>query len=541
MHVMAVFGAPEAAIFSCGVMISMLQIQHLSIRHARDLRPLLCDFSFTLRKGDKAVIVGEEGNGKSTLLQLIYDPALVEGYAEWQGNIVTQGARLGYLRQELTPGEKALSAYEYLSARPGFFDLSPRDLSGIAHSLMLPVDLFYSEQRVGSLSGGEKVKLQLCGLMIEKPDILLLDEPSGDLDLSTLGWLQRFINASSAPVLFVSHDETLIEETANVVIHLELLRRRTLPRATVARMPYRQYYEERLAALAHQEQMARKEAAEFQAKKEKYLQIESRVEHAQKVITRADPAGGRLLKKKMHAVKSLGRRLEKEKEQMTQLPDLEDPILLFFPEEAAFPAGKVLLDYSLPELRAPDGRLLSRNVRLSVRGPEKIGIVGKNGAGKSTLIRKIAAELSGRGDLALSYMPQNYEEQLDMDETPVRFLAQTGAKEESTRIRTLLGSLRYTPEEMEHPISALSGGQKAKLFFLRMILSGSSVLVLDEPTRNFSPLSGPEIRRVLREFGGAILCVTHDRKLMREVCDKVYELTEAGLSRLELTEDDGGK
>ena len=508
----------------------MLQIQHLSIRHARDLRPLLSDFSFTLRPGDKAVIVGEEGNGKSTLLKLIYDPSLVSDYAEWSGEIAAGDTRLGYLRQELTQEELGKSVYEYCAAVPGFFDLTPREGADVARSLGLPPEFFYAEQPVSTLSGGEKVKLQLCRLMMEKPDALLLDEPSGDLDIDTLTWLARFINASHAPVLFVSHDETLIEQTANTVIHLELLRRRTLPRATVARMPYRQYYRERIAAFTRQTQMARKEAAEFQAKKEKYLQIESKVEHAQKVITRADPSGGRLLKKKMHAVKSLGRRLDKEKENMTQLPDVEDPILLSFPEETAFPAGKPLLDWTSPALTAPDGRLLARDVRLTVRGPEKVAIIGKNGAGKSTLIRQIARSLCGRGDIRAAYMPQNYPDLLPMDQTPVAFLAQSGEKEEDTRIRTFLGSMRYTPEEMEHPIRALSGGQKAKLIFLRMILSGSNVLILDEPTRNFSPLSGPEIREALSAYGGAILCVTHDRKLIREVCTKVYELTANGLS-----------
>ena len=102
-------------------------------------------------------------------------------------------------------------------------------------------------------------------------------------------------------------------------------------------------------------------------------------------------------------------------------------------------------------------------------------------------------------------------------------------KEERTRIRTYLGSLKYTPDEMEHPIRELSGGQKAKVLLLRMSLSGANVLILDEPTRNFSPLSGPVIRKMLREFQGAVISISHDRKYIEEVCDKIYQLNPNGL------------
>lgn len=125
-------------------------------------------------------------------------------------------------------------------------------------------------------------------------------------------------------------------------------------------------------------------------------------------------------------------------------------------------------------------------------------------------------------------MPQTYEDLLDLDVTPVDYLDKTGDKEERTRIRTYLGSLKYTPDEMEHPIRELSGGQKAKVLLLRMSLSGANVLILDEPTRNFSPLSGPVIRKMLREFPGLSLAF-HDRKYIEEVCDKIYQLNPNGL------------
>ena len=126
-------------------------------------------------------------------------------------------------------------------------------------------------------------------------------------------------------------------------------------------------------------------------------------------------------------------------------------------------------------------------------------------------------------------MPQNYEDMLKLDITPVEYLCPDAGKEEKTKIRTFLGSLNYTSDEMEHPISELSGGQKAKIFLLKMSISQANVLILDEPTRNFSPLSGPVIRKMLREFPGAIISISHDRKYIKEVCDKVYVLTKDGL------------
>ena len=126
-------------------------------------------------------------------------------------------------------------------------------------------------------------------------------------------------------------------------------------------------------------------------------------------------------------------------------------------------------------------------------------------------------------------MPQNYEDQLDLSMTPVDFLDPTGEKSERTKIRTYLGSLKYTADEMDHPIRELSGGQKAKVLLLKMSLGNANVLILDEPTRNFSPLSGPVIRKMLREFPGAIISISHDRKYIGEVCGKEYLLGKDGL------------
>lgn len=524
----------------------MLQIKHLSITHKKDLRELLTDFSFVLRPGDKAVLIGEEGNGKSTLLKWIYDPELIESYADADGERICTGEQLGYLAQELPPEEKNKSVYEFFSSEDSFWNFTPKELTQLAGQLNLETDFFYRSQKLDTLSGGEKIKAQMARLLMIHPTILLLDEPSNDIDLETLEWLEEWIADSEYPVLFISHDETLIERTANVIIHIEQLKRKTESHCTIARMPYRQYRKERAARLAGQEQQAMNERREEKKRQEKFRKIQQKVEQDLRSISRQDPHGGFLLKKKMKAVKSLEKRYEREAKELTQRPETEDAIF-FKLGERSMPAGKTVLEFSLEQLTAPGDfsetptaspgknasgekpKLLSEHIFLRIRGKEKVCIIGHNGAGKTTLLKQIADELLNRSDIRACYMPQNYEDLLDRNQTPVDYLSVTGDKEETTRIRTWLGSLKFTADEMSHPIAELSGGQKAKVLLLRMSMSDADVLILDEPTRNFSPLSAPVIRRMLTEYPGAIISISHDRKYIEEVCTAVYRLTKDGL------------
>ncbi len=233
----------------------------------------------------------------------------------------------------------------------------------------------------------------------------------------------------------------------------------------------------------------------------------------------------------MKAVKSQEKRFEREKEDFAEFPITEEAMLFRFADGIKIPAAKAVLRFSLPVLEI-DHRTLAKNIQLDVTGPEHVGIIGRNGVGKTTLLRLIAEQLSTHSGLKTAYMPQNYTDLLPPDETPIEFLSRDYGKEEQTKIRTQMGSMRFTKEEMNGKISQLSGGQKAKLLFLQMTLYDAQVLILDEPTRNFSPLSNPVIRQVLAGFGGAIISVTHDRKYLAEVCTAVYQLTPDGLVRL---------
>jgi ATPase subunit of ABC transporter with duplicated ATPase domains len=368
---------------------------------------------------------------------------------------------------------------------------------------------------------------------MEEPDILLLDEPTNDLDIQTLQWLEGFISESRIPVLYVSHDETLIENTANVIIHMEQLAGKTKCRISVVHCSYRDYLSHRRSNFEHQEQVAKKQREDYDKQMEKWRQIYNRVDHEQEVISRQDPGGARLLKKKMHSVLSMGKRFEREKENFDEFPQQEDAILAKFDESIRLPKGKTVLDFSCRELRIGE-RVLTENINLQVLGNEHIGITGRNGVGKSTLLARLWGELRSRKDIIAAYMPQHYSDMLDFEKTPIEYLAANYAKDDVTKARTFMGSMRFTREEMSRKIGGMSCGQQAKILFLDMILRKANVLLLDEPTRNFSPLSCPVVRAALNRFGGAIISVSHDRKFLKEVCDKVYVLDDKGLSVIDM-------
>ena len=176
-----------------------------------------------------------------------------------------------------------------------------------------------------------------------------------------------------------------------------------------------------------------------------------------------------------------------------------------------------------------DLTVLVDSLSFTLNDGERLALIGEEGNGKSTLLHLIRNTLEKRSDLRVFYMPQDAGDLLDFSLSPVELLSPSGKKEERSRAGILLGSMKFTADEMNHPSAGLSGGQKAKLMFLMMAESGANVLLLDEPSRNLSPLSGPVIRELLAEYPGCIIAVSHDRRLIREVCTRTVELTPEGV------------
>lgn len=483
-------------------------------------RYFIKNLSLTLNKGDKLAIIGEEGNGKSTLLKAILG---ICDYAHITGNINFHNNKVGYLEQSLKDEDLEKIIFHFLfKSEMDYYD----NISDLYRYLeVLKLEDTILKQKFSTLSGGEKVKIRLLKLLLDEVDILLLDEPTNDLDIETLEWLEEFINQTNKPIIYISHDETLLSNTANMILHLEQVKNKSDCRHTILRTDYDTYVRERLNKLEKQTQLARSEKRDYQKREAKLRQVMQKVEYQQNTISRSDPHGAKLLKKKMHSLKSQEKRLENTT--LTELPDVEESIYFSF-ENIFIPKAKVILDLNIPQFEIQD-KTLSCNIKLNVIGNEHICIVGKNGVGKTTLIKKIYQELKDREDINLGYMPQNYEEILSAYENVLDFLVKSQNKDKLTKARMYLGNMKFTSAEMVGKISNLSNGTKAKLLLIKFVLDGCNVLLLDEPTRNVSPLSNPIIRKVLSEFKGTIISVSHDRKYMEEVIDKIYILTENGL------------
>lgn len=506
----------------------MLQIKDLTIILREDNRILLENFSLSLNAGDKLALIGEEGNGKSILLKTIARPEEVEEFCAIRGEVSSNNEIIGYLPQTLADEYYETSTLDYLHSMidTTYFDynLFYRLLSEIS----LDESLIASEVLLGTLSGGEKIKFLLLVEMLKQPTLLLLDEPSNDLDLESVQWLENFMKRIDIPLIFVSHDHELLSNVANRIVHLELIYRRTQIKHTIASCSYNEYVNNRDIFIENETKRANKEQEEFAKKQERFRKLHDSVQHALRGTK--DDLEGRNLKDKMHSVKSMERRMSKEESSLTKVPDYEEAIDIKFDDEVMVPNGKIILEMSLPVLRAGN-KVLARNINLNIIGPEKICIIGKNGAGKSTLLKSLIAELKSL-NLKVGYMPQNYEDLIDYDSNAIEFLASNGTKSEHTEISTFLGSLKFKREDMLRKIGKLSGGQKAKVFFTKMIMDKAEVIVLDEPTRNLSPLSQPEIIEALSNYNGCIIAVSHDRRFIDEVFTTVYELDADGLHRL---------
>lgn len=492
----------------------MFEIKDLTIKVNN--RYLVKNLSFVLNNGDKLAIIGEEGNGKSTLLKSILG---ICEYAEVTGKIQLKGNRIGYLEQSIKEENLLKKGYDYLFENENDYYEKVRSLYKYLDLINLKEEIL--EQIVSTMSGGEKVKINILKLLLNEYDILFLDEPTNDLDLETLEWLEKFINNANKPIVYVSHDETLLSNTANIILHLEQVKKKTDCKHTLFKINYDSYVNFRMKRQESQTQLAKFEKREFNKQQEKLRRVMQKVEYQQNTISRKDPHGAKMLKKKMHSLKSQEKKLENM--ELTENPDVEESIYFTF-ENIEVPKTKNILQLRLLELKIAD-KTLCKNIELNVVGNMHVCIVGKNGVGKSTLIKLIYDQLKDRKDLKIGYMPQNYEDTFEKDKTVLDFLCPNGEKEEITKARLLLGNMKFTKGEMEGKISNLSNGNKAKLFLVKLTLDRCECLILDEPTRNVNPLSNPVIRKVLKEYKGTIISVSHDRKYIDEVIDHLYILT----------------
>lgn len=498
----------------------MLEVKDMDIMIST--RYIVKALTFTLNKKDKLAIIGEEGNGKSTLLKALLG---ICDYAEVIGSINLKGNSIGYLEQSIKDKDLDKKVYDFLFLSDNDYYEKVNIFYKSLEAVNLKDDIL--EQQIRTLSGGEKVKVSILKLLINEYDILFLDEPTNDLDIETLEWLENFINKTDKPIIYVSHDETLLANTANIILHLEQTMKKTDCRHTILKTDYDTYVNMRLEKLAKQTQVAKSEKREFLKQQDKLKKVMQKVEHQQNNISRQNPHGARMLKKKMHSLKSQEKKLDIAL--LTRLPDVEESINFFF-EDVEIPKTKIILDLHIKELKVQE-KVLFKNINLEIVGNTHLCIIGKNGVGKSTLLKEIYQILKDRDDIIVGYMPQNYDDILESYEYVLDFIAPSGNKKDIMLARTYLGNMKFTKEEMTSKIKYLSNGTKAKLFLVKLVLNKCNVLLLDEPTRNVSPLSNPVIRSALKNFKGTIISISHDRKYIAEVASELYQLDENGIGK----------
>ncbi|MDR2828321.1 MAG: ATP-binding cassette domain-containing protein [Acholeplasmatales bacterium] len=498
----------------------MFNIRNLVIKNTTSEITLVSNLSFIASENSKIAIIGTEGSGKTTLLRVLNND--IPSYISVSGNI-NRPSNIGYLPQDINKAYGKLSVNDFL-----FNDLDYEILKDCI-TILKKFNLSYSEiekRIISSFSGGEKVKIALCKILVSNPSCILLDEPSNDLDFETIIFLEEFLISTDIPVIFVSHDQRLLENVSTSIIHLQQTKHKTDCISYYKGIGYLEYKIEYNKKYNKDLVIASKERANYAKKMEKFRQIYQKVEYRQNQAVR-DPVTSRLLKKRIHVLKSQQRRYLKEQEEWTEIPEKEEPLNIFFSQKSKINQHKILLEINLDNFTLPNNKTID-NISLSISAVDKLVIFGNNGIGKTTFLKYIKEELT-KNNIKVGYISQNYEDILDYDCTIVEFLDLKQDMYNVPKVRQILGNVGFHTNEMTVKIRNISEGQKLKLLLVLLISSDFDILLLDEPTRNISPLNLDEVYSLFNSFIGSIVAITHDRSFIENVFDNIYCLTEKGL------------
>ena len=501
--------------------------------------------SFHVNAGDKVGIVGRNGAGKTTLLNMLTGELGID-----EGEFfVSQSTRIGYLKQrdnflrENTVMESMDNIFSHLhkleeeihltadkvAANPSDRSLQERldslqqqyadgggytyksEITGILSSMAFGPE-FYNK-KISSLSGGERTRLALAALLLEKPDLLLLDEPTNHLDIGTLKWLEQYLSAYKGTVMIVSHDRYFLDRTVSRIFEVE---------------NHKVYcYEGNYTA--------------FAAKKSQRRETELRAyNNQQREIARQEEMIRRM---KQHNTEKLVKRAQSREKRLAHIERLERPegeagrMKIHFKQNFQSGNDVISAEGLAKEFgRGGEKKLLFENVSLDIKRGERICIVGSNGVGKTTLLRMIMGELTptaGRlklgHNVAFGYYDQG---QLLLDEknTVLEELKESYRLYTDTGMRSILGRFLFRGDDVFLPVGSLSGGEKARLSLLKLMLSGANTLILDEPTNHLDIDSKEVFEAALLEFPGTAVIVSHDRYFLQKIPTRILELTREGIN-----------
>ncbi len=517
----------------------MITLRNITLR--RGVKVVLQGANVTLQPGEKVGLIGRNGAGKSSLFSLLThrlqaDTGDVEIPPRWRVGEVAQempetedGATDFVLQgdQPLMAAQAELAAAEasgdgnamahaHLSLdEAGAFDARAR-----AQALLLGLG-FKNEQLdapVNSFSGGWRMRLQLARALMCPAELMLLDEPTNHLDLDALVWLEAWLKRFDGLMLVISHDREFLDAITKVTVHLD---DQTLTRYGGNYSAFEEMRAERLtlAAAAFGKQQDRiahlqKFIDRFKAKASKAKQAQSRV----KALARME---------RLAPVLTSGD-FEFEFREPNSLPN---PMLSFDALSCGYRAPPPA-DGEPASTTARDNAIV-QNFSRSVLAGQRIGILGANGQGKSTLVKTIAKALQplagrmteGKG-LVIGYFAQQELDVLSLDDGPlmhmVRLARDVGPAAREQELRDFLGRFKFTGDMVQQAVGSLSGGEKARLVLAMLVWQRPNLLLMDEPTNHLDLTTREALSMALNEFEGTVMLVSHDRALLREVCDEFW-------------------
>jgi ATP-binding cassette subfamily F protein 3 len=502
----------------------MITVRNVVLR--RGAKVVLDGASFTLNPGEKAGLVGRNGAGKSSLFALLTnrlhaDRGDVDLPPKWRVGEVAQhmpetdqGATdfvldgdlpLVAAKAELAAAEAAHDGEAMAHAHVSLEEAGAFDARARAQALLQGLG-FRSEQLdapVDSFSGGWRMRLQLARALMCPADLLLLDEPTNHLDLDALVWLEAWLQRFAGTLVIISHDREFLDAVTKVTLHVD--------RQQVTRYGanYSGFEEMRAERMAQQQQAFAKQ--------------QERIAHLQKFIDRFK-AKATKAKQAQSRVKALAR-MEKLAPVLTESEfDFE------FREPANLPNPML----AFRDVSCGYGRTVIVNgIDKTVLAGQRIGILGANGQGKSTLVKTIARALPALGGtitegkgLAIGYFAQQEMDLLTEDDTPlqrmVRLAREVSPNAREQELRNFLGQFSFGGDMVHQTVGTLSGGERARLVLATIVWQRPNLLLLDEPTNHLDLATREALSIALNEFEGTVMLVSHDRALLREVCDEFW-------------------
>ena len=510
----------------------MIQLKNVTLR--RSAKVLLDAASVTLNPGEKVGLVGRNGAGKSTLFALFNGTLHEDGGdfsmpKQWRLAQVSQNmpeteesatdfvlggdTRLAELRATLHAAELAEDGMAMAHVYVDLADAGEHDAVPRAQSLILGLGFKTSEldQPVNSFSGGWRMRLQLARALMCPSDLLILDEPTNHLDLDALVWLEAWLKRYVGTMIVISHDREFLDAVTDVTLHIE--------HAKLNRYGGNYSSFETLRA-----QQLELQQASFSKQQDK-------IAHLQKFIDRFKAKASKA-KQAQSRVKAL-ERMEKI------APVLADADFTFeFKEPLNLPNPMLAIsDANLGYLVDGEEKIIVRQVNKSVLAGQRIGILGANGQGKSTLVKTIArsikalsGELTEGKGLNIGYFAQQELDVLHPADNPLEHMirlvkelgptpGQSGREQD---LRNFLGTFNFTGDMVKQSVGSMSGGEKARLVLAMIVWQRPNLLLLDEPTNHLDLATREALSMALNEFEGTVMLVSHDRALLRAVCDEFW-------------------